>query len=205
MPPIQFGFELEVVSPLPQTTLAFFLRKGGFKTDVHNEMGFGDERHRYISGRHFNLSYDSSINPAYGFHDVEIRRGLFTIDDLDSFRPFFLLLNKWGVKTNPNCGLHIHASADEPLDAVALRELSRKEVCRVVPRRSKYCKWENSDDPHYEAVNQRSPTHVEFRWFSGSTNFQYFCKMIRLVDYYIQLFYLRSTQDSTVSTPCCAG
>lgn len=185
MTPNLFGFELETVSPLRKPALSIALNQSGIKTEVSEDLNPRD-RSNYVFNGIYSLADDGSINPLPPNFGVEIRSFVARIDELDRFRSLFDTLRDLGVKVNRRCGLHIHASnADYEISAAALRLATEKESVRVGRKRKKYSVWKGENNAHYQAVNQRSNKHVEFRWFNAAVDFRYLCKMVRLVDKYI--------------------
>lgn len=144
-----------------------------------------EDRESYVFGGQYSLVDDSSMKPKLGQKSCEIRSFVFNINELDKHRPLFIALKENGMIVNARCGLHIHVSSDKTLSASSILNESRGESVRVRRCRKEWCVWNTKKrGEHYHAVNQRSPFRVEFRWFNGSLDFRYLCKMIRLVDSY---------------------
>jgi hypothetical protein len=187
MTEFNFGFEIETVSPLHKVPLSDFLNRRAISTVVAEFLP-SDKKNDYIYDGSYSLVDDNSIQPKFPNYGVEVRSGLFSLDRLDSHRPLFVALREFGVTANARCGLHIHASSQDgsPIDAAALVEATKHESVRVGRKRKTYSIWEGPNS-HYRAVNQRSPSHVEFRWFNGSVDFRYLCRMVRLINKYCKL------------------
>jgi hypothetical protein len=178
---MNFGFELELLSPVSREMLARRM--------------WGWERYRIdkspvIGDCFWGIGWDSSLR-AKTYHKVEMRSPVFTADNhdispeaIERIIQVLRFLKQENCGVNNTCGLHVHVSDDNRLfdeeKANKFTEVNHDRLAKLPnPNRLKYCEIEKNYVTHYNWVSVKTANRLEFRLYNASMNVRHVLRAIR--------------------------